>query len=173
MADFGSQKRHKLPTDGERTGYRCRLHRPGCGPAHGDGRGAPGMLVTAVDVLDQANVNALLMPMVGQAEETTGAESQIDVGSRRIFRREPCGRVCTRGQQVVVIRSARPADGAASGPGQLRHHHHLRRRDERVPQNQRTDRDQSRRRVLRQGGYGQARQGRHRLLRTHAGWTKP
>ena len=31
------------------------------------------------------------------------------------------------------------------------------------------DRDQSLRRLLRQGGRGQARQGRHRLLHTHAG----
>ena len=50
-----------------------------------------------------------------------------------------------------------------------RHHCHLRRRDERVPQDQRADRDQSLRRLLRQGGRGQARQGRHRLLHTHAG----
>ena len=54
-------------------------------------------------------------------------------------------------------------------PRQRRHHRHLRRRDERVPQDQRADRDQGLRPLLRQGDRGQARQGRHRLLHTHAG----
>ena len=53
--------------------------------------------------------------------------------------------------------------------GQRRHHRHLRRGDERLPQDQRADRDQGLRPLLRQGGRGQARQGRHRLLHTHAG----
>ena len=57
----------------------------------------------------------------------------------------------------------------AAVPRQRRHHRHLRRGDERVPQDQRVDRDQSLRRLLRQGGRGQARQGRHRLLHTHTG----
>ena len=35
--------------------------------------GAAGMLVTAVDVVDAANDNALLAPMVDQAEETNHA----------------------------------------------------------------------------------------------------
>ena len=34
--------------------------------------GTSGMLVTAVDVVDAATDNALLAPMVEQAEETTG-----------------------------------------------------------------------------------------------------
>ena len=38
-----------------------------------------------------------------------------------------------------------------------------------VPQDQRADRDQGLRPLLRQGDRGQARQGRHRLLHTHAG----
>ena len=54
-------------------------------------------------------------------------------------------------------------------PGQRRHHRHLRRGDERLPQDQRADRDQGLRPLLRQGGTGQARQGRHHLLHTHAG----
>ena len=57
--------------------------------------------------------------------------------------------------------------GAAAVPGQRRHHRHLRRRDERLPQDQRADRDQGLRPLLRQGGRGQARQGRHRLLHPH------
>ena len=39
------------------------------------------MLVTAVDVVDAANDNALLVPMMEQAEETTGTR-------RRILRRQ-------------------------------------------------------------------------------------
>ena len=50
-----------------------------------------------------------------------------------------------------------------------RHHRHLRRGDERLPQDQRADRDQGLRPLLRQGDRGQARQDRHRLLNTHAG----
>ena len=61
------------------------------------------------------------------------------------------------------------AEREAAVPRQRRHHRRLRRRDERVPQDQRADRNQSLRRLLRQGGRGQARQGRHRLLHTHAG----
>ena len=53
--------------------------------------------------------------------------------------------------------------------GQRRHHRHLRRGDERLPQDQRTDRDQGLRPLFRQGGTGQARQGRHHLLHAHAG----
>ena len=41
--------------------------------------------------------------------------------------------------------------GPASVLGQRRHHRRLRRRDERISQDQRTDRDQSLRRVFRQG----------------------
>ena len=59
--------------------------------------------------------------------------------------------------------------GPAAVPGQRRHHRHLRRGDERLPQDQRADRDQGLRPLLRQGDRGQARQGRNRLLHTHAG----
>ena len=59
--------------------------------------------------------------------------------------------------------------GKASVPRQRRHLRHLRRRDERVLQDQRADRDPGLRPLFRQGGRGQARQGRHRLLHTHAG----
>ena len=58
---------------------------------------------------------------------------------------------------------------AAEVPGQRRHHRHLRRGYERVPQDQRAYRDQGLRPLLRQGGRGQARQGRHRLLHTYTG----
>ena len=35
------------------------------------------MLVTAVDIVDVANDNALLAPMIEQAEDTTGTKSQM------------------------------------------------------------------------------------------------
>ena len=79
----------------------------------------------------------------------------------------------TPGAQGEAGDRHRGGEGAAKReaavPRQRRHHRRLRRRDERVPQDQRADRDQSLRRLLRQGGRGQARQGRHRLLHTHAG----
>ena len=71
--------------------------------------------------------------------------------------------------EVAAEEARGAAEREAAVPRQRRHHRHLRRRDERVPQDQRADRDQSLRRLLRQGGRGQARQGRHRLLHTHAG----
>ena len=51
------------------------------------------MLVTAVDVVDAANDNALLVPMVEQAEETMGTKSQMTVGRCWILRRESLGRM--------------------------------------------------------------------------------
>ena len=61
------------------------------------------------------------------------------------------------------------AGRAAGGAGLSRHHRHLRRGDERVPQDQRADRDPRLRPLLRQGDRGQTRQGGNRLHDTHAG----
>ena len=72
-------------------------------PTETDG-GATGMLVTAVDVVDAANDNALLIPMVEQAEETTGTRAQMTLADAGYF----AGHLaeCTRrGQQVVVSES--------------------------------------------------------------------
>ena len=46
---------------------------------------ASGMLVTAVDVVDQANDNALLVPMVGQSEETTGTKVPMTLADAGYF----------------------------------------------------------------------------------------
>ena len=92
MDDLTSQKRHKRInlTDpdarlmkgrqGIVAGYNAQAM---VSPTETDG-GATGMLVTAVDVVDAANDNALLVPMMEQAEETTGTKSQ---------RRESLGRM--------------------------------------------------------------------------------
>ncbi len=85
MAALGSQKRHRRInlTDPEArlmkgrqgivAGYNAQAM---VSPMETDG-GATSMLVTAVDVVDAANDNALLVPMMEQAEETTGTKSQM------------------------------------------------------------------------------------------------
>ena len=63
-------------------------------PTETDG-GATGMLVTAVDVVDAANDSALLVPMLEQAEETTGTKSQMtsaDAGYFAASHLEECAR---------------------------------------------------------------------------------
>ena len=42
-------------------------------------------LVTAVDVVDQANDNSLVGPMVEQSEETTGTKSQMTLADAGYF----------------------------------------------------------------------------------------
>ena len=51
--------------------------------------GATGMLVTAVDVVDAANDNALLVPMVDQAEETTGTRAHMMLADAGYFAASP------------------------------------------------------------------------------------
>ena len=47
--------------------------------------GGTGMLVTAVDVVDEANDNAMLAPMMERAEETTGTKSQTTLADAGYF----------------------------------------------------------------------------------------
>ena len=113
MADLTSQKRHKRInlTDREArlmkgrqgivAGYNAQAM---VSPMEPD-RGATGMLGTAVDVVDQANDNAMLVPMMEQAEETTGTKSQmtlVDTGYFAASHLQECSR---RGQHVVVSES--------------------------------------------------------------------
>ena len=98
MADLTSQKRHKRInlTDREArlmkgrqgivAGYNAQAM---VSPMEPD-RGATGMLVTAVDVVDQANDNAMLVPMMEQAEETTGTKSQMTLADTDISLRVTC-----------------------------------------------------------------------------------
>ena len=99
MADLASQQRHKRINLTDRdarlmkgrqgivAGYNAQAM---VSPVDTDG-GGTGMLVTAVDVVDAANDNALLVP-IEQAEETRD-KSTDDVGRRRIFRRKSLGRM--------------------------------------------------------------------------------
>ena len=123
MADLASQKRHRRInlTDPEArlmkgrqgivAGYNAQAM---VSPMETDG-GATSMLVTAVDVVDAANDNALLVPMMEQAEETTGTRAQMtlaDAGRLRSFAysmRTESRCVCT-GLQVLSVRHARPSE---------------------------------------------------------------
>ena len=119
MADLGSQKRHKRInlTDPEArlmkgrqgivAGYNAQAM---VSPMEIDGQAA-GMLVTAVDVVDAANDNALLVPMVEQAEETTGTSGADDIGRRWLLRREP----------PSGVRPARPAGGGVRSTAAVPH----------------------------------------------------
>ena len=95
-----------------------------------------------------------------QRERLESIEEELEEVKRRL------GRIW---QVIETTDIEKAALGPAVVPGQRRHHRHLRRGHERVPQDQRADRDQGVRPLLRQGGLGQARQGRHRLLHTYAG----
>ncbi len=113
MADLTSQKRHKRInlTDREArlmkgrqgivAGYNAQAM---VSPMEPD-RGATGMLVTAVDVVDQANDNAMLVPMMEQAEETTGTKSQMTLADTGYFAASHLQECSRRGQHVVVSES--------------------------------------------------------------------
>ena len=113
MADLTSQKRHERInlTDREArlmkgrqgivAGYNAQAM---VSPMEPD-RGATGMLVTAVDVVDQANDNAMLVPMMEQAEETTGTKSQMTLADAGYFAASHLQECSRRGQQVVVSES--------------------------------------------------------------------
>ena len=110
MADLGSQKRHKRInlTDPEArlmkgrqgivAGYNAQAM---VSPMEIDGEAA-GMVVTAVDVVDAANDNALLVPMVEQAEETTGTRVPMTLADAGYFAVSHLAECDRRGQQVVV-----------------------------------------------------------------------
>ena len=80
--------------------------------------GASGMLVTAVDVVDEANDNALLAPMVEQAEETTGTRAQMTLAYAGYFSASHLAECDRRGQQVVVseARQRFPQRPVSQGP---------------------------------------------------------
>ena len=110
MADLASQKRHRRInlTDREArlmkgrqgivAGYNAQAM---VSPMETDG-GATSMLVTAVDVVDAANDNALLVPMMEQAEETTGTKSQMTLADAGYFAAIHLAECDRRGQKVVV-----------------------------------------------------------------------
>ena len=110
MADLASQKRHKRINltnrearlmkgrQGIVAGYNAQAM---VSPMETDG-GATSMLVTAVDVVDAANDNALLVPMMEQAEETTGTKSHMTLADAGYFAASHLAECDRQGQKVVV-----------------------------------------------------------------------
>ena len=113
MADLASQKRHRRInlTDPEArlmkgrqgivAGYNAQAAQAMVSSMETDG-GATSMLVTAVDVVDAANDNALLVPMMEQAEETTGTKSQMTLADAGYFAASHLAECDRRGQKVAV-----------------------------------------------------------------------
>ena len=60
------------------------------------------MVVTAVDVVDEANDNALLAPMMERAEETTGTKVPMTLADAGYFATSHAAECARRGQQVVM-----------------------------------------------------------------------
>ena len=110
MADLGSQQRHKRInlTDVDarlmkgRQGIVAGYNAQAMVSAMKTEERASGMLVTAVDVVDQANDNALLVPMVGQSEETTGTKVPMTLADAGYFAASHVAECVRRDQQVVV-----------------------------------------------------------------------
>ena len=110
MADLGSQKRHKRInlTDKDarlmkgRQGIVAGYNAQAMVSPMETAEGATSMLVTAVDVVDAANDNALLVPMMEQAEETTGTKSQMTLADAGYFAANHLAECDRRGQKVAV-----------------------------------------------------------------------
>ena len=110
MADLKSQRRHKRInlTDPEArlmkgrhsivAGYNAQAMVSPMETA----KGASGMMVTAVDVVDAANDSAMLVPMVEQAEETTGTRVPMTLADAGYFAASHLAECDRRGQQVVM-----------------------------------------------------------------------
>lgn len=69
-----------------------------------------GMLLTAVDVVDESNDAARLIPMVDQAEEITGAKVPMTLADGGYFSGKHLVEFQGRGQQVAMPDTARPLD---------------------------------------------------------------
>ena len=109
MTDLASQERHKRINLTDRdarlmkgrqgivAGYNAQAMVSPTEPAGG----GTGMLVTAVDVVDEANDNAMLAPMMERAEETTGTKAQTTLADAGYFAGSHLEECASRGQQVV------------------------------------------------------------------------
>ena len=107
MTDLASQERHKRINLTDRdarlmkgrqgivAGYNAQAMVSPTEPAGG----ATGMLVTAVDVVDEANDNAMLAPMMERAEETTGTKAQTTLADAGYFAGSHLEECASRGQQ--------------------------------------------------------------------------
>ena len=75
-----------------------------------NGEGVTGMLVTASDVVDEANDAARLTPMVEQSEEITGVRVPMTLADAGYFAGRHVAEMHRRGQQVVMPDMARRTD---------------------------------------------------------------
>lgn len=64
--------------------------------------GTSGMLVTAVDLVDNSYDNGLLVPMMEQAEEITGTKAAMTLADSGYFTGSDVEECFRRGQQVVM-----------------------------------------------------------------------
>ena len=111
MADLASQKRHKRInlTAAEAQVMKGRNGSIVAGynaqtmvSAANTEEGTSGILVTAVDVVDAANDNAQLVPIMKQAEEASGTKSQMTLADAGYFAASHVAECDRRGQKVVV-----------------------------------------------------------------------
>ena len=72
--------------------------------------GTSGMLVTALDVVDEANDTARLTPIVEQAEEVTGVRVPMTLADAGYFAGKHVAKFHRRGHQVVMPDMARPTN---------------------------------------------------------------
>ena len=112
LADRGRQKDINLTDKDARlmrssqgivSGYNAQAMASPLGPSDGPG----GMLITAVEVVDEPNDTARLIPMLEQSEETTGIRAQVtlaDAGYHSGTALEECVR---RGNTIVMPESPR------------------------------------------------------------------
>ena len=114
-------KRYKRPNRINLTDRDARLMRTRQGVVPGynaqavvsplaDDGGLTGMLVTAVDVVNEANDAARLTPMVEQAEEATGVRMPTTLADAGYFAGKHVVEFYRRGQQVVMPDRARSLD---------------------------------------------------------------
>ena len=71
------------------------------------GAGTSGMLVTAVDVVDEANDSARLVPMLEQSEDTTGARAQVTLADAGYHSGPALDECARRGLKIVMPESSR------------------------------------------------------------------
>ena len=68
------------------------------------------MLVTASDVVDEANYPTCLIPMAKQAEDIPGVRGTMTLGDAGYFGGKHLEEFYRRGQQVMIPDMVRPTD---------------------------------------------------------------
>ena len=70
------------------------------------GAGASGMLVTAIDVVDEPNDSARLVPRLEQSEDTTGAKAQVTLADASYHSGPVLDECARRGLRIVMPESS-------------------------------------------------------------------